>query len=72
MPKIAKTGNSIGVTLSRETLTAANLSLGDEVVVAPVQDGVFIAAADSAQGRMLKAALDDMDARPTLYRKLAE
>ncbi|MCR9221561.1 MAG: hypothetical protein NXI21_15155 [Alphaproteobacteria bacterium] len=72
MPRIARTGNSIAVTLTRETLAAANLSLGDEVVVAPVQDGVFIAAAASAQGRMLQAALDDMDRRPDLYRKLAE
>lgn len=72
MPKITKTGNSLGVTLSHETLAVANLAQGDEVVVVPVQDGVFIAASGSAQGRMLQAALDDLNARPVLYRKLAE
>jgi hypothetical protein len=40
--------------------------------VTPVQDGVFVAAAASAQARMLAAALADMDSRPDLYRKLAE
>jgi hypothetical protein len=33
---------------------------------------VFVAAAASAQARMLAAALADMDHRPDLYRKLAE
>ena len=72
MPRISKIGNSVGVTLSKEALTAANLSLGDEVMVVPVQDGVFVAATESAQGRMLAAALGDMDRRPDLYRRLAE
>lgn len=72
MPRISKVGNSVGVTLARETLAAANLSLGDEVTVVPVQDGVLITATTSPQGRMLAAALADMDARPDLYRKLAE
>ncbi|MGB5556590.1 MAG: hypothetical protein WBN04_01115 [Paracoccaceae bacterium] len=72
MPRISKIGNSIGITLSKEALAAANLSLGDEVTVVAVQDGVFVAAAQSSQGKMLAAALQDMDARPDLYRKLAE
>jgi putative addiction module antidote len=72
MSRITRIGNSVGVTLSRDTLAAANLALGDEVTVTPVQDGVFIAAAASVQGRMLAAALADMDRRPDLYRKLAE
>jgi hypothetical protein len=46
--------------------------LGDEVMILPVQDGLFIAAATSPQARMLAAAMADMDARPDLYRKLAE
>lgn len=72
MGKISKVGNSLGVTIPRETLSAANLSLGDDVTIVPVQDGVFISATSSAQGRMLAAALEDMDRRPDLYRKLAE
>lgn len=72
MSRITRIGNSVGVTLSRETLTAANLALGDEVIVVPVQDGVFISASASPQGRMLAAALADMDRRTDVYRKLAE
>jgi putative addiction module antidote len=72
VPRISRIGNSVGVTLSKETLAAANLALGDEVTMTPVQDGVFLAAAASAQARMLAAALADMDHRPDLYRKLAE
>ena len=72
MPKIAKVGNSTGVTIPRDALVAANLQLGDEVMILPVQDGLFIAAASSPQARMLAAAMADMDARPDLYRKLAE
>jgi putative addiction module antidote len=72
MAKISKVGNSTGVVIPRDALVAANLQLGDEVMIVPVQDGLFIAAASSAQGRMLAAAMADMDARPDLYRRLAE
>lgn len=72
MTRIAKIGNSIGVTIPRDTLALANLKLGEEVSVIPVQDGVFIAAASSPQAQMLSAALDDMEMRPDLFRKLAE
>ena len=72
MPRISKIGNSVGLTLPSEKLAAANLSVGEEVLAVPVQDGVFITAQTSPQGRMLAAALSDMDARPELYRKLAE
>jgi putative addiction module antidote len=72
MARISKIGNSLGVTLSREALAIANLRLRDEVVLVPVQDGIFMAAASSPQGAMLAAVLEDMNARPDLYRKLAE
>jgi putative addiction module antidote len=72
MARIVRIGNSVGVTLPREALAAANLSLGDEVTLVATQDGVFVSAAASPQGRMLAAALEDMEARPDLYRKLAE
>jgi putative addiction module antidote len=72
MARISKIGNSVGVTLSRELLAVANLRLGDEVTLVPVQDGIFVSAASSPQGAMLAAALEDMNARPELYRKLAE
>ncbi|TCP61423.1 putative addiction module antidote [Rhodovulum bhavnagarense] len=72
MPQIRKVGNSLGVTMSRETLAKANLGEGDEVILTPVQDGILVSAASSAQARMLAAAMADMDARPDTYRKLAE
>jgi len=72
MPRISKIGNSVGVTIPRETLALANLALGEEVTMVPMQDGIFIAARASPQAQMLSAALEDMDARPDLYRKLAE
>ena len=72
MTRIRRIGNSIGVTISPEILSQANLSEGDEVVMTPVQDGVLISAGTSAQARMLASAMADMDARPDTYRKLAE
>ncbi|MBK1634377.1 AbrB/MazE/SpoVT family DNA-binding domain-containing protein [Rhodovulum adriaticum] len=72
MPQIRKVGNSLGVTMSREALAKANLGEGDEVILTPVQDGILVSAASSAQARMLAAAMADMDARPDTYRKLAE
>ncbi|QPH54916.1 AbrB/MazE/SpoVT family DNA-binding domain-containing protein [Pontivivens ytuae] len=70
--KLRKIGNSVGVLLPKDVLATANLSEGEEVTVVPVQDGVFVSAANSPQGRMLAAALEDMNDRPDLYRKLAE
>lgn len=72
MPKLTKFGNSTGVTLPAADLARAGLNVGDEMVVTPVQDGVLLTAADSARGRMLAAAMADMEARPAVYRKLAE
>ena len=72
MARICRIRNSLGVTLSRELLAVANLRLGDEVTLVPVQDGIFVSAASSPQGAMLAAALEDMNARPEFYRKLAE
>ncbi len=72
MSKVSKFGNSLGIVIAPETLAAANLSLGDDVSIVPVQDGVFISATSSKQGRMLAAALEDMNTRPELYRTLAD
>lgn len=71
MSKISKFGKSLGIIIPPETLSAANLSLGDEVAIVPLQDGVFISATSSVQGRMLAAALEDMSNRPSLYRTLS-
>ena len=72
MAKIAKHGNSIGVSLPKEDLAAAGLVLGDEVSTLPVQDGILIVASNSPRAKMFAAALDDMSRRPDVYRKLAE
>lgn len=72
MPRITKIGNSVGVTIPRDTLATSNLSIGDEITIVPVQDGVFISAVTSPQGAMLAAALQDMNDRPNLFRKLAQ
>ena len=59
------------VTLPRETLAQANLSVSDEVVTIPVQDGVLVKAKNSVSGAMLQALKDDMDCRADVYRILA-
>lgn len=72
MNRIIKRDDVAGVTLPDETLSRAGLAVGDEVDVHPVQDGVLVISKASAQGRMLAAALGDMERRPDLYRRLAE
>jgi putative addiction module antidote len=72
MARITKIGNSHGVALSKEELAKSGLVPGDEVTTLPVQDGVLVVAANSQRGKMFQAALSDMDARPDVYRKLAE
>lgn len=72
MPRITKFGNSLGVTLSKESLAAAGLVQGDEVELMPVQDGILVVASSSPRGKMFQAAMADMDKRPATYRKLAE
>lgn len=72
MAKLTKFGNSIGVALPAADLAKAGLVVGDELTVTPIQDGFLLAAEGSARGRMMAAVMADMDARPDVYRKLAE
>lgn len=72
MSRIIKRDEAAEVVLPDEALSRAGLAVGDEVSVLPIQDGVLVIAKASAQGRMLTAALGDMERRPELYRRLAE
>lgn len=71
MPKIQRIGSSHGVILSANTLAQSNLAPGDQLVVAPIQDGVLVAAEGSATGRMVAGMLDSMDRFGETYRTLA-
>jgi len=71
MPKIQRIGNSHGVVLSSADLARSNLSPGDPLILAPMQDSVLIAAEGSATGRMLMGALESMDRFAETYRTLA-
>lgn len=71
MPKITRIGSSKGVILPSKTLEAANLAQGDEVVVAPIQDGVIVAAKNSRSGQIISAMMSSMDDHAEVYRTLA-
>lgn len=71
MPKIQRIGNSHGVVLSSADMARSNLAAGDQLVVAPLQDGAVIAVEGSATGRMLAGMLDSMDRYGETYRTLA-
>ena len=54
MTKLTKVGNSTGVTIPREVLTAANLDRGDEVAL-QVRDGTIeITKADDGYNRAME------------------
>ena len=71
MPEIQRIGNSHGVVLPSTALAQANIGPGDQMVVAPVQDGILMAAEGSATGRMVAGMLDSMDRFGETYRTLA-
>lgn len=71
MPKITPIGKSNGVVLSSNTLQAANLQPGDQVVMSPIQDGVVVAARNSATGAMVEAAEASFKTFAETYRILA-
>jgi len=71
MPRIQKIGNSHGIVVSATALAQANLVPGDRMVMAPLQDGIVIAAEGSATGRMLSAMLEGMDQYSETFRTLA-
>lgn len=71
MPKIQRIGNSHGVVLPSNVLAQGNISPGDHMIVAPVQDGIVMAAEGSATGRMVAGMLDSMDRFGETYRTLA-
>jgi putative addiction module antidote len=52
--KLTRIGNSTGLTLSREVLTAAGLARGDDVSVSVEGNRVVIAKADSDRAEALR------------------
>jgi antitoxin component of MazEF toxin-antitoxin module len=56
MSKILKIGNSYGVTLDPRTRAEAGLKPGDEIVTAPVDDGIYVARKGSRGAAIVKAA----------------
>lgn len=71
MTKIQRIGNSHGIILKAAELAQSNLSPGDDMIIAPVQDGMLVAAQGSATGRMVAGMLDSMDRFGETYRTLA-
>lgn len=65
MSKILKIGNSHGVILDAETRKQAGLAPGDEMVMAPVEDGVFITKKGTKTAAVFTAgiALMERDSR---------
>lgn len=72
MPNIIRIGNSHGVVLDKETLSAANLRPGDEVVIGTVRDGIVVQAKLSARGSLIAAMNQSMDENSAVYRILAK
>ena len=71
MPAITKIGSSHGLVIDKATLAASGLQPGDEIVIAPVQDGIVVAAKSSKRGRIIAATLDSMNRFADAYRILA-
>ncbi|MXX87931.1 MAG: hypothetical protein F4213_13160 [Boseongicola sp. SB0677_bin_26] len=71
MPKITRIGHSHGVVIPSTTLAQANLTAGDSVIVAPIQDGVLVVEESSLAGRFVAAMTETMDTYAETYRTLA-
>ena len=71
MPTITKIGSSHGLVIDKATLASSGLQPGDEIVIAPVQDGIVVAARASHRGRIIAAMQDSMTRHADAYRILA-
>jgi antitoxin component of MazEF toxin-antitoxin module len=71
MPTITKIGSSYGLIIDKATLAASGLQPGDDVVIAPVPDGVVVAARHSRRGKVIEAMLANMAEDADAYRILA-
>lgn len=72
MTRISKVGNLVGVQLSRDALSAANLTVGDTVAIIPVQDGLFIRALDEDVEHHPDLAHFQTETSDDFYRRLGE
>ena len=71
MTTITRIGSSHGLVVDKATLAASGLQPGDEIVIAPVQDGIVVAARHSRRGMIIAATLDSMNRQADAYRILA-
>ena len=71
MPTLTRIGSSHGLVIDKATIAAAGLQPGDDIVIAPVQDGFVAAARRSKRGRIIAAMQDSMTRHADVYRILA-
>jgi putative addiction module antidote len=70
--KIIQVGNSLGVTLPREMLTALKVDKGDTLTATSAPDGFRIAPYDTDSAKQLEAARLIMKKRRHVLRELAK
>jgi putative addiction module antidote len=70
--RLIQIGNSVGITLPKETLAALNVGKGDELTLTPSPTGYNISPFDSAQLEQLEAAREIMKRRRHALRELAK
>ena len=70
--KLIKIGNSMGVVLPKQVLTRLGLTVGDELSVNDVPDGIEIRRHDGGFEEQMKAAREVMARRRNALRELAK
>lgn len=72
MSKILKIGNSHGVIIDSQTRAEAGLAPGDDVVMAPVEDGVYITKRGTKTAAVFEAANALMQRNARVYEILKD
>jgi putative addiction module antidote len=70
--KVIQIGNSLGITLPREVLSALKVDKGDTLTFTSAPDGFRIAPYDAECARQLEAARQIMKKRRHVLRELAK
>jgi putative addiction module antidote len=70
--KIIQIGNSLGVTLPKEVLSALKMEKGDTLVLTEAPDGFRLTPYDPETGRQLEAVRAVMKKRRNALRELAK
>jgi len=70
--KIIQIGNSLGITLPKEALSALNADKGDVLTLTPAPDGFRITAYDSEKERQIELVRKIMKKRRHALRELAK